>query len=215
MTNVLQALRHEKKRMMAVGVLRELAAAMDDGDRSPWRVSSNGTQLPGRAMTPVWFDMEFPKEMGTRPRRAPVPPPAAPPATSAPRATTPAREQVGARAETEPPALTGATGPAAVLPAQGAPAAHPAQPAIPASPPPGPPAPDALMVRIEELIHGVSEGSTEIRRLLHELKNRADGAAASPPLTRGRADAAVRRINQTVARLRELPELVETMAESE
>ncbi|WP_030303077.1 hypothetical protein [Streptomyces katrae] len=54
-----------------------------------------------------------------------------------------------------------------------------------------------------------------LQALLHELKNRADGSPASPPLTRGRADAAVRRLNQTVARLRELPELVETMAESE
>lgn len=33
--NCLQALRHEKSRMMAVGVLKSLAAAMDDGDRRP------------------------------------------------------------------------------------------------------------------------------------------------------------------------------------
>ncbi|MGW6979064.1 hypothetical protein ACWGE1_06385 [Streptomyces sp. NPDC054932] len=215
-TNVLQALRHEKKRMMAVGVLRELVAAMDDGDRRPWRVSSNGMARPGHEMTPLWFDMEFPKEMGTRPRRAPVPPPAAPPTTSpSPQAATPAREQVWAQTETEPPALGAAVGPAAVLPSQGAPAPHPAQLASPASPPAGPPAADALMVRIEELIHGVSEGSTEILRLLRELQNLAKDSPASPPITRDRADAAVRRLTQTVARLRELPELVETMAESD
>ncbi|MFJ3202350.1 hypothetical protein [Streptomyces sp. NPDC086989] len=211
-TNVLQALRHEKKRMMAVGVLRALVAAMDEGDRRPWRVSSNGLQLPGREMTPLWFDMEFPKEMGTRPRKAPVPAPSVQATAPAPRATAPAREQVRAQAETDPPPPTA---PAAVLPAQGTQAAHPAQLAIPASPPPSPPVADTLMVRIEELIHGVSDGSTEIRRLLQVLKSRAEDSSASPPITRGRADAAVRRLNQTVARLRELPELLETMAESE
>ncbi len=74
--NCLQALRHEKSRMMAVGVLKSLAAAMDDGDRRPWRVSSSGKEMVGREMTPLWFDSEFPKDTGTRPRKTvnPAPP---------------------------------------------------------------------------------------------------------------------------------------------
>ncbi|MBW5425069.1 hypothetical protein GKQ77_26505, partial [Streptomyces sp. BG9H] len=68
-TNSLQALRYEKSRMMAVGLLRELVAAMDDGDRTPWQVSVSGKAMPGRVMTAFWFDMEFPKENGKRRRK--------------------------------------------------------------------------------------------------------------------------------------------------
>ncbi|MFD5102843.1 hypothetical protein, partial [Streptomyces albidochromogenes] len=76
-TNCLQALRHERNRPMAVGLLRELAAAMDDGDRRPWRVSGSGRVLPNEEITPYWFDQNFPKETGMRPRKPAVPQPRA------------------------------------------------------------------------------------------------------------------------------------------
>ncbi|MEU8461358.1 hypothetical protein [Streptomyces sp. NPDC029003] len=212
-TNVLQALRHERKRMMAVGVLRSLVAAMDDGDRRPWRVSSNGVELQGREMTPLWFDMEFPKELGTRPRntpaRRPTPvPPSTPPSTPPP---TPAPAHVSAPAPLSIPAPAVPHGVPSVPGAVGVASALSRTGTAPAGVPVGAASGDALWARAEELIQGMSEGSAELRQTLGQLLDRA----GSPPLGRGRADAAVRRINQTVARLRELPELVEMLAEQE
>ncbi|WP_150160028.1 hypothetical protein [Streptomyces venezuelae] len=64
--NVIEAMR--KRPAMAVGLLRELAAAMDEGDRPPRQVDETGTALDGRAHR-AWFNRTFPKETGTRPYR--------------------------------------------------------------------------------------------------------------------------------------------------
>ncbi|MGA5065780.1 hypothetical protein ACPB9E_18840 [Streptomyces exfoliatus] len=64
--NVIEAMR--KRPQMAVGLLRELAAAMDEGDRPPRQVDETGAALGGRA-TRAWFNRTFPKESGTRPYR--------------------------------------------------------------------------------------------------------------------------------------------------
>ncbi|MEU9433845.1 hypothetical protein [Streptomyces sp. NPDC048252] len=50
---------------MAVGVLRELALAMDEGDRRPRKVGASGEPLI-EPMTRAWFNREFPKESGSR-----------------------------------------------------------------------------------------------------------------------------------------------------
>ncbi|MFE1553726.1 hypothetical protein ACFW6V_01895 [Streptomyces sp. NPDC058734] len=230
--NVLQALRHEKKRRAAVGVLRSLVEAMEDGDREPWQVSgSGGMRMANRPMTALWLDAAFPKETGTRPRKAaaapaapapaaptlitPAPAPALVPAP-APAAPRPAPAQVGGETErsgpeagaerVEPPA------PVPVL-AAAVPAARPpvAEVAVeePAAPLPG----ADLLLCIESRIREVNAGTVEIRRLLTELKERAGDPSVPAPIERGRADAAVRLLNQTVAKLRELPELVEVLAE--
>ncbi|MFE4634081.1 hypothetical protein ACFRJ1_11960 [Streptomyces sp. NPDC056773] len=67
--NSLNAMRN--KPTMAVGVLRELASAMDDGDRKPRKVGISGEPLI-EPMTRAWFNREFPKESGTR-TRTPAP----------------------------------------------------------------------------------------------------------------------------------------------
>ncbi|GAA3383925.1 hypothetical protein GCM10017750_56150 [Streptomyces racemochromogenes] len=220
--NVLQALRHNRKG--AVGLLKSLVAAMEDGDRQPLRVSGSGMQMPGRPMTPLWLDEVFPKETGTRPRKpatapaAPAPAPAGP--TSAP---APAPEPEPAGAET----ATGRTDPEAGADRVEPAAAVPVRAAVPAARPPaagtagttgggpaGPPLPvPDLLLRVEGRIREVNAGAVEVRGLLTELKERAGDPSAPAPIGRGRADAAVRLLNQTVALLRELPELVEVMAQ--
>ncbi|MFJ2648868.1 hypothetical protein ACIO1C_19300 [Streptomyces sp. NPDC087420] len=68
--NHLNALRNN--RGMAVALLRELADAMNDGDRKPRRVSRSGNLLI-EDMNTAWFDREFPKESGKRQQKVPAP----------------------------------------------------------------------------------------------------------------------------------------------
>lgn len=68
--NHLNALR--SNRIMAVAVLRELARAMDEGDRRPIRVSRSGALLI-EEMSTAWFDREFPKDSGKRRPKVPAP----------------------------------------------------------------------------------------------------------------------------------------------
>ncbi|MFJ2769695.1 hypothetical protein [Streptomyces sp. NPDC087300] len=237
--NCLQALR--KRRLMAVGVLKALAAAMDDGDREPWRVSGSGKELPGRKMDSLWFDLEFPKELGTRPRKAaaPVLPKQSGRSVPMPSGTLPfpAPPVVGA------PSGSGVAGPAA--PPSGAAVSTTAAPAAPtvkpsvnvpaaaattvsasavSAPSPGPrtPAPaapedslDTLLTRVEDGIQGLHAGSVEIAALLDELAEKSDAESVEHPLARDRADTVVRLLNQTLSRLRKLPERVEDLTEPE
>nr|WSX52461.1 hypothetical protein OG409_28115 [Streptomyces sp. NBC_00974] len=66
-TNSIHAMRMNPVR--AVGLLRELALAMDEGDRDPLQVDENGAPIDKRA-TRAWFNRTFTKESGTRPRGA-------------------------------------------------------------------------------------------------------------------------------------------------
>ncbi|MFJ4823668.1 hypothetical protein ACIP5L_10315 [Streptomyces bacillaris] len=80
---------------MAVGVLRELALAMDEGDRKPRKVGASGEPLI-EPMNRAWFNREFPKESGSRsnvpaPRRGetgPVRRPSSHPYSAPPNGTT-------------------------------------------------------------------------------------------------------------------------------
>ncbi|MFF4365793.1 hypothetical protein [Streptomyces sp. NPDC001594] len=61
--NVLEAMR--KNPVMAVGLLREIFNAMNEGDRRPGQVDATGAPTPGTA-TRAWFNRTFTKESGTR-----------------------------------------------------------------------------------------------------------------------------------------------------
>ncbi|MFJ5646250.1 hypothetical protein [Streptomyces sp. NPDC093223] len=219
--NCLQALRYEKSRLMAVGVLKSLAAAMDDGDRRPWRVSGSGKEMTGREMTPLWFDSEFPKDTGSRPRKTEA---AAPPSLTALTASAPLPSRML-------PALSPATPtPAPVASAPTQPLAPPPAPAIPAqSQAPDTDAPDdadrsaaspdepftieALVTRVEERIRGLHTASAEIGELLTHLAELGRAESVTQPISRQRADTTVRLLNQTLSKLRRLPELMEEMTE--
>ncbi|WP_399925153.1 hypothetical protein [Streptomyces kanamyceticus] len=211
-TNSLQALRHEKSRIMAVGVLKALVAAMDDGDRKPWQVGVSGREMPGREMTPFWFDREFPKENGTGRRKTAVTPrPApAPSAPGFPPDPEPAPEPALAPAHRTPP------------PAQEPPGKEPPEKEPVGKEPVGKepveadePTVDALVTRVEDRIRRLHETSAEAGELLERLRRQADGASHARPIARHRADGAVRLVTQTLSRLRQLPELMEDLTEPE
>ncbi|AEM82836.1 hypothetical protein [Streptomyces violaceusniger] len=218
--NCLQALRYEKSRMMAVGVLKSLAAAMDDGDRRPWRVSSSGKEMVGREMTPLWFDSEFPKDTGTRPRKT---------ANSAPPLITTVTVP-GPLPSPELPGLssmTSTSSPVTSAPVQPAPQPAPAvsaQSEAPAtdetdgadSSAPSPEEPlnlETLVTRVEERIRGLHAASAEIGELLGHLADQSRAASVTQPIGRQQADRTVRLLNQTLSKLRRLPELMEEMTE--
>lgn len=62
-TNSINALRNN--RVMAVGLLREIADAMDQGDRPPFQIGPDGLPTARRASR-AWFNRAFSKESGTR-----------------------------------------------------------------------------------------------------------------------------------------------------
>ncbi|MGW2424778.1 hypothetical protein ACWC0C_36985 [Streptomyces sp. NPDC001709] len=219
--NCLQALRYEKSRMMAVGVLRSLAAAMDDGDRRPWRVSGSGKEMVGREMTPLWFDSEFPKDTGTRPRKtANSAPPLLTTVTAPTPLPAPALPALSPMTPTHPPMTSAPVQPPATQPAP----ADSAEPEAPAtdeagesdSSVPSPEEPltlETLVTRVEERIRGLHAASAEIGELLGHLADQSRAASVAQPIGRQRADRTVRLLNQTLSRLRRLPELMEEMTE--
>ncbi|MFH9690916.1 hypothetical protein ACH4LE_32190 [Streptomyces sp. NPDC017413] len=219
--NCLQALRYDKSRMMAVGVLKSLAAAMDAGDRRPWRVSSSGTEMPGREMTPLWFDSVFPKDTGTRPRKAVASAPALPKTVAVPAPlpspTLPALSSMTPMSSlvTSTPARSPAPALTAAVPVQSTvPATDEADEGVSsASSPEEPLTLEALTVRAEEQIRGLHAASAEIGELLGRLAEQSRAASVDHPISRQRADATVRLLNQTLSRLRKLPELMEEMTE--
>ncbi|MFH9709646.1 hypothetical protein ACH4MW_33850 [Streptomyces luteogriseus] len=69
------------------------------------------------------------------------------------------------------------------------------------------------MARIEEQIRGLHEASAEIGGLFGRLADQSRAASVDRPVSRQRADATVRLLNQTLSRLRRLPEVLEEMTE--
>ncbi|WP_030783668.1 hypothetical protein [Streptomyces sp. NRRL S-920] len=205
-TNSLQALRYEKSRMMAVGVLKELVAAMDDGDRMPWQVSVSGKAMPGREMSAFWFDREFPKENGTRRRKSAAPSGPAPAPSAPATLPTPGRWP----SSLQEPAVEEPVG--ALEPAE----AKEPDPTPNPTPTPDPaeePTVDALVIRVEDRIRRLHQASAEAGDLLEKLREQARATSVGRPIGRQQADATVRLLNQTVSRLRKLPELMEDMTE--
>ncbi|WP_053695317.1 hypothetical protein [Streptomyces sp. NRRL F-5755] len=66
--NAIAAMRNDPVR--AVALLRELALAMDEGDRDPLQVDESGTRLE-QVATRAWFNRSFPKTAATAPRVSP------------------------------------------------------------------------------------------------------------------------------------------------
>ncbi|MFF3451508.1 hypothetical protein ACFYXJ_30675 [Streptomyces sp. NPDC002667] len=62
-TNSINAMRNN--RVMAVGLLREIAGAMAQGDRPPSQIGPDGLPTANRAAR-AWFNRTFSKESGTR-----------------------------------------------------------------------------------------------------------------------------------------------------
>ncbi|MET9073215.1 hypothetical protein ABZX95_13800 [Streptomyces sp. NPDC004232] len=217
--NCLQALRYEKNRMMAVGVLKSLAAAMDDGDRRPWRVSSSGKEMVGREMTPLWFDSEFPKDTGTRPRKtANSAPPLITTVTVPTPLPSPKLPGLSPMTPTPSPAASAPVQPLAPQPSPAvsaqseAPAADETDGADSSAPSPEEPLNlETLVTRVEERIRGLHAASAEIGELLGYLADQSRAASVTQPIGRQQADRTVRLLNQALSRLRRLPELMEEM----
>jgi hypothetical protein len=216
--NSLQALRYEKSRATAVAVLKSLAAAMDDGDRRPWRVSGSGKEVPGREMTPLWFDSVFPKDTGTRPRKIAASAAAWPTAVAVP-APLPFSTLPALSPMTQTPAPVTST--TARPPEPALAAAVPVRSKMPATEEPDSSAPspeepltlEALTDRVEEQIRGLHAASAKIGELLGHLAEQSRAASVDRPISRQQADTTVRLLNQTLSKLRRLPELMEEMTE--
>lgn len=227
--NALNALRNNS-RLQAAALLRELALAMDQGDRKPRRVSSAGERLV-EAMNRTWFNREFPKETGKRPNKPRVPGArAAAPGNgvAAHGQPTEATSEPGRSAAHFPPQTMGADEPRQTvhavpggsLPAeasgpagQGPPSTAPADPSLPA---PGSEVASCLEQWADELKAQVSrllDESRQAKEALDRMVDRAREENVPFVFSRGQADEIAREIPRTLRMLRELPELVEALAE--
>lgn len=84
------------------------------------------------------------------------------------------------------------------------------------SPMPSPEEPltlETLVTRVEERIRGLHAASAEVGELLGYLADQSRAASVAQPIGRHQADRTVRLLNQTLSRLRRLPELMEEMTE--
>jgi hypothetical protein len=204
--NTLNALRNN--RQQAVAVLRELAQAMDQGDRPPRRVNRSG-QADVVAMKAAWFNREFPKETGKRPSRATCP--ATQSARSTPKSPQPMAHQ-SARA-TVPAPIPSARPQGHASPTVATPSGIQQL----AFPPETPTAP-GLQQWAEELrtwVGRLLEESRLAEELLGQMDKRARDEGVVTVFARGTADAIVRDVSRTLHVLRKLPELVEGLAEAE
>ncbi|MEU3828144.1 hypothetical protein AB0F36_22925 [Streptomyces sp. NPDC029080] len=211
--NALNALRNNS-RLQAVALLRELALAMDAGDRRPFRVSRSGAPLP-EPMSRAWFNREFPKETGKRAARPRVP---------GARAAAPAGDAAGLlRSQAATPLAAPARTEFAQPPADGhgpapRPAADEGTPERPA-PFPGPDVgegashleqwADELRARVGRLL----DASQDARELLDRMADRAREENVRSVFSRGQADEIARHVPRVLRTLRELPELVEALTE--
>ncbi|MBT2471587.1 hypothetical protein J7E97_27915 [Streptomyces sp. ISL-66] len=176
--NSLNAMRNHPEK--AVGVLRELASAMDDGDRKPRKVGLSGEPLI-EPMSRAWFNREFPKESGTRtqtqtPRRRTPPPPSAPPEDDG---TLFADEATGSPRPTDASPEAQRTGPSAGGAEATGPAPHPGP-----GGPRGSDAPHEVLRRMRQL----ATDTVALKELVDLLVDATAAGAGDHPLTRAEAD---------------------------
>lgn len=183
-TNSLFALR--ANRTMAVGLLRELALAMDEGDRRPRKIRPDGEPADEPANR-AWFNRAFPKESGTRPYRARG------------NGTGPGPGQLttedagpGTEEDTGPEEDTGAAAAAVGMTDEKA-VLH-------------------LTRKLEQQTQLLADTAAGLRELLADLRDRAAGAGRDHALDQGQADEQVLLITKTLGVLRMLPEEVQSMA---
>ncbi|WP_158933384.1 hypothetical protein [Streptomyces sp. KE1] len=183
--NNLMAMRNHRRK--AVGVLRELATAMDEGDRRPRKVSDSGETLV-EPMSKAWFNREFPKEAGTRARRVPKP-------RGGSAAPGPTEQAVRLAADNRAPALRGEERTAhvaengrarhpEVAPARSAPgrAELPGLESVPATEP----KPAAAAAELEQRVGALTQGVRKCAELVATLAVATESGGHS--LTREQAD---------------------------
>ncbi|MEU0008837.1 hypothetical protein ABZ079_32405 [Streptomyces sp. NPDC006314] len=205
--NALNALRNNS-RQQAVALLRELALAMDEGDRKPRRVSSSGEQLY-EPMNRAWFNREFPKETGKRVSRPRLPgartapqdradhgaPKAVPPTTGRSETLPPGR---GASDPAPPPAADGVAETPSLFPAPEEQGVHHLEQWA-----------DEVRTRVSRLL----DETRQAREVLDRMADRAREENVRFVFSRGQADEIAREVPRTLRTLRELPELVEALTE--
>ncbi|WP_089098694.1 hypothetical protein [Streptomyces hyaluromycini] len=193
--NALNALRNNN-RQQAVAVLRELARAMDQGDRKPRRVSQSGEALVD-PMNRTWFNREFPKATGTRSTKAKAPGTQGSPSPS----PSPSPSQSGG---------------AVPVPTESSAADQETASSDASTPPPGLADGTSLEQLAKELVEQVGKLLDESRltkELLDRMADRAHQEVAPVAFSRGQADSIARDVPRTLRILRELPEMVEALAE--
>ncbi|MEU2683711.1 hypothetical protein ABZ654_07510 [Streptomyces hygroscopicus] len=226
--NTLNALRNNSRRQ-AVAVLRELALAMDQGDRTPRRVSRSGERLV-EPMKGAWFNREFPKETGKRPSKHKT---GSKVAAGSPKAGATTHDR--SRSASDPvgdgpptlPAIASSSGINATearSDAEGV--THSSDAAgtrgmeLEPHPSAGAAAPraasscleqwaDELMTRVSRLL----DESRQAKELLDRMTDRVREENVSFAFSRGQADAIVRDVPRALRALRELPELVEALTQ--
>ncbi|MFI6739154.1 hypothetical protein ACIBI9_40060 [Nonomuraea sp. NPDC050451] len=159
-TNAIAAMRADRAR--TVGLLRELAAAMDEG-RAPQPVDPDGR--PESESTPAsqaWFDRTFPKAVRSVGRPSSV------------------RMEIAAAPEE--------TDSAAV---------------------------ERLRGELSALLDSIRESIRSVPEVAEEIRERARGAGIARPLTRTRADEMVVQLAQMVRAMRELPDVILSLADTE
>ncbi|WP_280726044.1 hypothetical protein [Kitasatospora sp. MAA4] len=199
--NNLNAMRNNRR--MAVGVMRELAAAMDEGDRRPRKVSPAGVPLL-EPMNRAWFNREFPKESGTRPRKPPAP------ATRATSADSPGP------AETHPTLWTPADrAPVPTEAAREAPATGESEPPLSAArrPTAERPVAERWADALQDHITRLAAETAAIRALLTQVGERAHQQSVRFALSRHQTDEAAYGMLGSEVELRKLRVLMEGMTE--
>ncbi|MGW7025183.1 hypothetical protein ACWGGS_38350 [Streptomyces decoyicus] len=232
--NNLMAMRNHRRK--AVGVLRELASAMDEGDRRPRKVAESGEPLV-EPMNRAWFNREFPKESGARTRGSSVartrgsgsggPAPTAS-TGSAPSAGTPAGtgrdgeeghdtagqnasatgQDSGPHTSGEPMGLAADDNPSGDTPSAGSPGALGSAPQGD-----GVSGLPALAEELEQRVRLLVEEVSALRTVTVRLADRAREESVAHPLSRQKADGAGLGMMTAEVELRRLRSVLDGMAE--
>ncbi|MEU1177472.1 hypothetical protein ABZ464_07465 [Streptomyces sp. NPDC005820] len=208
--NQLNALRNNSRKQ-AVAVLRELAAAMDAGDRTPRKVTKSGERLV-EPMKIAWFNREFPKETGKRPNKPKISRTHPPEPTRSTTAwSTPDPEQADVRAAAQPPTPAGAPEP---LPVFAMPPERGPDPSLAPADVPSPASPlDQLAEELKLQVTRLLDESRRARETLDLMADKVREGDIRFAFSRIQAEAIALEIPRALRTLRELPELVEALAE--
>ncbi|TDD07142.1 hypothetical protein E1292_13975 [Nonomuraea deserti] len=159
-TNAIIAMRADRAR--TVGLLRELAAAMDEG-RAPQPVDPDGRPEPENTpASQAWFDRTFPKAVQSVGRPSSV------------------RMEIAAAPEETDSGTV-----------------------------------ERLRGELSALLDGIRESIRSVPEIAEEIRERARGAGIALPLTTTRADEMVVQLAQMARAMRELPDVILSLADAE
>jgi len=204
--NALNAMRN--KREMAVGLLREIAAAMDDEDRRPRRIDPYGNPAEGEA-TRAWFNRAFPKETGTRPygKRNPAD------AAAAPNAAPAAPGPVAGQSASSPEGSAEGKATQAALPLSGT--ANPASASLQSVPETDVQALDRLRGELGVQVQALDGGISDLGSHLAELHKHAEAMGLDHVLGQEMGDETVESIGRMMKALRDCRQTVIAMSGTE